>query len=677
MHAETPDICRALFETAPDATIVADESGRIVLVNARAETLFGWSRAEMVGQPVEMLLPQRLRTAHIGHRARFDGASAPRSMDSGRQLLALRADGSEISAEIALGRVHSREGTLTVAAVRDVSDLARTRQAAIRGRYNAFVAQFGLRALAEPEFSSMIEAAGPLIAEAVQVQTVVTFRLTPDRREIRGIFGYGIPAATLERMHSPDDSALLIDLLVGSQEPLVTRSLDSEAPAAAMALLRRLGLASALYVPLFDGGEVIGGLIAASRYPRDWTEDDLHFMQAMANTLATGLHRTATDERLLHAQRLEALGQLTGGVAHDFNNLLMVITGNLQMLEDAITDRPEALALSRQAIGAAERGGALTRKLLAFARKQPLNPVPVDLNLLVTEFRDLVQRTFGEQVYVQLRLDERLPQLMADAAQVETALLNLALNARDAMPHGGHLLVETSRATLSASDPAPEPDLAAGDYARVQVTDTGTGMSPEVLARAIEPFFTTKDAGKGNGLGLSMVYGFVRQSGGTVRLRSEVGRGTTVALYLPIQAAAPGTAADEAPARVPTGSEVVLVVEDDAAVLGIAAGFLERLGYTTVCAGDGRTALGALQSHREVALLFTDLSLPDMDGIALAHAAREARPDIRVLYTTGYMSGTAMDRMPVIERAAVLAKPYRREDLALRVRALLAPRAAG
>jgi PAS domain S-box-containing protein len=667
------DTYRTLFETAPDATLVIDEGGRIVLANTQAERLFGRPREELLGIPVEELVPERFRAVHVRHREHYHGSGAARMMGAGPALLALRADGAEIPVEIALGPIEGTVPRLYMASVRDISGLARTRQAAQRGRYNFYVAKFGLQALAEPQFATLIDAAGPLIAEAMQVDAVVAFRLTPDQRELQGVSGFGISTEALSRMRAPNDPSCLPGYLTATRQPVLVTDIESERRFEILDVVRELGLRSALCVPLMDAGEVIGGLTARAFAPREWSEDDVHFMQAIANTLSTALQRAATEERLLHAQRLEALGQLTGGVAHDFNNLLMVISGNLQMVEDLAADRPQALALARQAIGAAERGAMLTRKLLAFARKQPLHPRPVDLNQLVTEFRDLVQRTLGEQVAVRLDLDPALPVLVADAAQVETALLNLALNARDAMPSGGELTLATGLARFGGEHPPP-PELAAGEYARLCVSDTGLGMDSGVLARAIEPFFTTKEAGKGSGLGLSMVYGFARQSEGTVQLESEPGRGTKVTLYLPLPAEDQDLQASARSTAPPSGSETVLVVEDEPRVLEIAVAFLGQLGYRVLQARDAKAALRLLAEHAETELVFTDVSLPGMDGIALAEQARALLPGIRVLFASAYLSGSALDRLPGEERRGVLAKPYRREELAFRIRTALARR---
>ena len=667
-----PDIYRALFDTAPDATFLVDARGRIVLANAQAERLFGWGREEFVGETVEMLIPERLRTTHAGERAAYSKAPTVRHMGSGMHLVALRRDGSEIPVEVALGPIASPGERLFVATVRDVSDIARSRQAAIRGRYNLYVARFGMRALREPDFPALLAAAPALIAEAMRADAVIAYMRTPDGRAIRGVAGCGIAENALALSTVPNDPAWLPGYVLQRREPLLVPDVASEARFGFSDAMRALGLRSTVCVPLLAGEEAIGALSVWNRMPSRWGDDDIHFMQAIANTLSAANQRALAEEQLMHAQRLEALGQLTGGVAHDFNNLLMVISGSLQMIDDIASDRPIAVELARQAMGATDRGAALTRKLLAFARKQPLNPVPVDLNHLVTDFRDLVQRTLGERVSVRIDLDPGLPTLVTDPAQVETALLNLALNARDAMLDGGELVLETAQDAIgSGSNP---PELAPGLYARLSVRDTGMGMSPEVLAHAIEPFFTTKEAGKGSGLGLSMVYGFARQSGGTAVIRSTPGKGTTVVLYLPLPAERHDLQNPSRGLVVPSGSETVLVVEDDAPVLEIAAAFLGKLGYRVLKAREGEAALRVLREEPGVELVFTDVSLPGMDGVTLAQAARELRPGLPVLFTSAYLSSSAVERLPAEERIGVLPKPYRREELAFRVRSAIAQR---
>lgn len=380
------------------------------------------------------------------------------------------------------------------------------------------------------------------------------------------------------------------------------------------------------------------------------------------------------EARLRQAQRLEAVGQLTGGVAHDFNNLLAVIMLNAELLAEAPAADPERARLAAEILATAGSGAELIRRLLAFARRQPLQPRPMDLNASITEAARLLQRTLGATVRVQLELAPDLWRLRADASQVGDALLNLALNARDAMPQGGTLTIAT--ANITTGDARPEaveatPDLPAGDYVALTVTDTGIGMPPEVLDRAVEPFFTTKPPGAGTGLGLSMIYGFARQSGGMLVLHSAPGSGTRVRLLLPrAEADAEASVPGARPANPPGGRETVLVVDDNPAVRDVAARQLAALGYAVHTADSGPAALEVLRSDTKVNLLFTDIIMSGgMTGIALAGLARRQRPSLKVLFTTGFARIAANGTEPA--PSPLLYKPYRRQELAEHIRAAL------
>jgi PAS domain S-box-containing protein len=378
------------------------------------------------------------------------------------------------------------------------------------------------------------------------------------------------------------------------------------------------------------------------------------------------------EEQLRQSQRLEVVGQLTGGVAHDFNNLLTVIIGSL----DAALERvaPPLRATLANALKAAERGAVLVRQLLAFSRRQTLAPQPTDLNALIEEMGDVLYRTLGKRIKVELTLAEGLWLALSDRAQVETALLNLAINARDAMPAGGKLVIETANAELDEAYAAQNLEVAPGDYVMLAVTDTGTGMLPAVMQRAFEPFFTTKEVGKGTGLGLSMVYGFVKQSGGHVKIYSEVGVGTTVRMYLP-RAVGEGERADEtaiAPSVEARGCETILLVEDSDQVRGLVAAQLQDLGYRVIEAANGPEALGVLSDDRKIDLLFTDVVMGGgMTGKMLADEARRHRSDLRVLFTSGYTDNSIMHHGQLDKGINFLSKPYRRRDLAETLRRVL------
>jgi CheY-like chemotaxis protein len=370
---------------------------------------------------------------------------------------------------------------------------------------------------------------------------------------------------------------------------------------------------------------------------------------------------------------MESVGQLTGGVAHDFNNLLTVVIGSL----DAVVDRMpgDLRAAVDSALRAADRGAGLIRQLLAFSRRQVLSPETVDLNELAAGMDDLLRRTLGDHVEIEMALHAGTWPSLADKGQVENALLNLAINARDAMAGGGKLTIETGNVHLDEDYAAANPEVTPGDYALLAVTDTGSGMPPEVIARAFEPFFTTKGLGKGTGLGLSMIYGFAKQSGGHLKIYSEVGHGTTVRLYLPRQRAGQAVAAVPAkpvPSDNPRGGEAILVVEDDPLVRNLVAMQLRDLGYRVVEAADGPKARTILDSDQPIDLMLTDIVMPGgLTGRQLAEMAQRRRPGLKTVYTSGYTEDSITHQGRLDPGVHFLSKPFRRQDLALKIRTVL------
>jgi PAS domain S-box-containing protein len=383
--------------------------------------------------------------------------------------------------------------------------------------------------------------------------------------------------------------------------------------------------------------------------------------------------RIALESRLRQAQKMEAVGQLTGGVAHDFNNILTVIIGMTELLSDALA-RDSKLAPIVAAIDeAGSRGAQLTQRMLAFARKQPLQARNLDLNEIVSRTVTILQRTLGEDITLKTVLTEGLWDAFADPSQVEDALLNLAVNARDAMPNGGQLVIETANAVLDANYAAQNVEVTPGEYAAISLTDSGTGIAPEVLERVFEPFFTTKEVGHGTGLGLSMVYGFVKQSRGHVKIYSEIGHGTRITVYLPRGAAQTAPAATTGPAPGDlVGNETILVVEDSGPVRQVALNMLRTLGYRVLEAEDGPSALAILEQPGKIDLLFTDLIMPNgINGQELLTRARALRPGLRALFTSGYSEQFLKGRGPTDEGVALLNKPYRSHQLADAVRKAL------
>ena len=399
-----------------------------------------------------------------------------------------------------------------------------------------------------------------------------------------------------------------------------------------------------------DNGELIG----FAKITRDMTE------------------RRAMQEQLMQAQKMEVLGQLTGGIAHDFNNLLTVILGNLETISRHVSTQSERLrrAVEYATLGA-QRAATLTQQLLAFARRQPLNPKPIDVNQLVGGMSELLARTLGETINIDIRLAAGVWLVEADAHQLENTLLNLAVNARDAMPHGGTLTVSTSNVTACAPRDQGAP---AGELVLISVTDTGVGMSEYVVAHAFEPFFTTKSIGQGTGLGLSQVLGYVTQSGGHLAIESKPNEGATIRIYLPrLNASAQVAETTSAVAQDPEvgGDEVILVVEDDVRVRAHSSDCLRDLGYQVIEASDAAQALQILEVRPEVDLLFTDIGLPGPSGRDLAEAALKIRPALKVLYTSGYARDVITRKGRLEPDVVLLMKPFTRSQLAAQMRDVL------
>ena len=401
----------------------------------------------------------------------------------------------------------------------------------------------------------------------------------------------------------------------------------------------------------------IGQLIGFAKVTRDLTE------------------KRVADEQLRQAQKMEAIGQLTGGVAHDFNNLLTVISGNMEALQRRLTERgePSLLRYVDSALRGSERAALLTHQLLAFSRRQPLQPTSVSVNALITNLSEMLRRTIAESVSIETVLAGGVWQAFIDSNQLENCLLNLAVNARDAMPDGGKLTIEAANVFLDENYVA-DADIPAGQYVGIFVSDTGTGMTPDVMSRAFDPFFTTKDVGQGTGLGLSQVYGFVKQSGGHVKIYSEVGAGTTIKLYLP-RLLAPDETYDKPPdaLRIPTGKgETILVVEDEPDVRAFTVEMLRELGYRVLDVSDGNAGLRMLDANREIVLLLTDVGLPGgMNGRQLAEEAVRRKPRLKVLFTSGYARNAIIHHGRLDPGVQFISKPFTFNGLAAKLRQVL------
>jgi signal transduction histidine kinase/ActR/RegA family two-component response regulator len=403
-------------------------------------------------------------------------------------------------------------------------------------------------------------------------------------------------------------------------------------------------------------------------------------LQQANDQLRDANEQLATSQAMTYqVQKLEAVGQLTGGIAHDFNNLLTVIIGNIDLLEAAVADPDAARRMMATIRRSAERGARLTKQLLAFSRQQTLKPETCNLNALLIELDAALRRSLGDAVLLRSTLNPALWPCNIDIAQFETAILNVAVNAAEAMTHGGTLSLTTRNVTVEPADVGALGDIRPGRYVAVALADTGLGMPPDAISRAFDPFFTTKGLGKGSGLGLSQLYGFVMQSGGHVTLESELGRGTVVTIYLPhaTQLAEQPGAEPQEPTRI-KGAETVLVVEDDADVLDVAVATLTDLGYRILLAYNGLEALQILERDEPIDLLFTDIVMPSgINGVQLAREARRLRQDIKVLMTSGYTTQTLAQEYGANKEYQIITKPYRQSELAEQVRRALGRRDPG
>jgi PAS domain S-box-containing protein len=421
------------------------------------------------------------------------------------------------------------------------------------------------------------------------------------------------------------------------------------------ALLEKGEFRDLVYRAITNTGNLLDVLLSL-KVERDAQGDIVRIVGGMIDVTA----RKRAEQALLHSQKLEAIGQLTGGVAHDFNNLLAIVLGNLELLRKRVPDEPRVKSLIENAIQGVNRGTALTQRMLAFARRQELKPQMVDITALVNGMVELLQRSLGPMIQIRTQMAEGLPRALVDANQLELALMNLSLNARDAMPAGGTLTItaEEHRGTLNG-----ETNSSAHKYVRLRVIDTGTGMDEKTATRAVEPFFTTKGIGKGTGLGLSMVQGVVAQSGGRLELRSRVGEGTTIILWLPAvddtAALQPTASKPYRPAAEPARPSTVMIVDDDPLVLTATVAMLEDLGHTAVGVRSGAEALELLRSGHKIDVLITDQAMPGMTGTELVAKARAQWPDLPVIVATGYAE--LDDSVPGLPR---LGKPFRQKALA-------------
>jgi PAS domain S-box-containing protein len=624
-YRERERLFSAVVESSNDAIVTKKLDGTITGWNPAAERLFGYSSAEAIGRHIDLIVPDEKLDElqdildRVGRGETIVHHETTRVTKSGRLVY--------VSLSVSPLRDNSGEIIGASKIARDITESRRT-QAALTQEIE--------------ERERIFETSQDLILVTDTKGTFV--QVSPSSMAILGIKPEEMIGHSATEFIYPDDLESTREEMRSARRGHLMRNFQTR------------------YVHK-DGHPV------SLFWMGTWSEPvRRHFFVGRDLT-----EKQAAEAQFRQSQKMDAIGQLTGGVAHDFNNILTVITGTIGILADAVAEDPQLSAVAKMIDDAAERGASLTRHLLAFARKQPLQPREIDVNTLVVETIKLLRPTLGEQIQITPQLAADAWPALVDPNQLTTAILNLSLNARDAMPGGGKLVVETGNVHLDEGYVAMNRDVAVGNYVMVAVSDTGTGISPDNLERVFDPFFTTKEVGKGTGLGLSMVFGFVKQSNGHIKIYSEVGHGTTVKTYLPRATGIPDTAVETlASMRVDGGHETILVVEDDNLVRRYVVTQIESLGYKTLEASRASKALEIIDGPDHIDLLFTDVIMPgSMNGRQLVDAALVRRPGLKTLFTSGYTENAIVHHGRLDTGVLLLAKPYRKSDLARMIRLAL------
>jgi PAS domain S-box-containing protein len=626
LRTERDGLFTAVVESSNDGIITTLLDGTITGWNGAAERLFGFMAAEALGRNINIIVPPDRRDEARDIIERTRRGEPIEHFETSR----VRRDGSAVDVSLSISPIRSVSGEVVgiSKAARDIAESKRTEQALsqeIEERRRIFDSSNDL--------ILVTDTAGNFIQVSPSVTAILGYQPSD-------MVGH----SAVEFIH-PDDLEHTRNEMRAARRGQSKRNFETR-------YIDRQGNAVAL------------------NWTGTWSEPvRRHFFIGRDLT-----EKQAAEAQLRHAQKMDAVGQLTGGVAHDFNNILTVITGTIGILEEAVAGQPQLAAIARLIDEAAERGANLTKHLLAFARKQPLQPVELDVNALVLEAAKLLHPTLGEHIEITPLLAEDAWTALADPSQLTTAVLNLAINARDAMLDGGKLALETGNVVLDESYASLQSEVTPGNYVMIAVSDTGTGIPPELLERVFEPFFTTKEVGRGTGLGLSMVFGFVKQSGGHIKIYSEQGHGTSVKIYLPRATGLQQTASEaQASSGIQGGNETVLVVEDDSLVRRYVMTQIESLGYSTLEAANASDALRIIDDVATIDLLFTDVIMPGgMNGRQLVDEALKRRPGLKTLYTSGYTENAIVHHGRLDSGVLLLAKPYRKSELARMIRHALA-----
>lgn len=638
---ESQERARLVVESAPNGLIMHDRDGLITLVNEMTEKLFGYTRAELMGQPVEMLVPQHFRSRHPQQRLGFVANPSTRPMGAGGNLYGLRKDGSEFPVEISLSPIHSPGGLLVLCAIVDITERKRTEEALH----------------AAQERLQHVVATSPAVLFTLSVEGE-SISLVWISENVRLLMGYTVeeslrPNWWYDRVHPEELQGVLAEIKHG--------------------LFSRDTLAQEYRFRHRDGKY---RWVRSELKPlRDQRKLPFEIVGSWSDITV----RKQLEEQYRQAQKMEAFGQLAGGVAHDFNNVLTVITGYSEMLLSGAVPAEKHQDLIREIRKAGNRAASLTRQLLAFSRKQVLQPVELDLNTVVGEAERMLGRLIGEDIDLATALDPDLGRIKADPGQIEQVIMNLVVNARDAMPTGGHLTIETRNVALDQSYAQKHAEVQPGEYVMLAVTDSGCGMDEATKSKIFEPFFTTKEVGKGTGLGLATVHGIVKQSSGSIEVYSEAGQGTTFKIYLP-RLKGPISSRQSLPGLMlmPRGTETILLAEDEEGVRKIVRHTLESNGYTVLEASSGDEAAQLCQQHPSpIHLLMTDVVMPQMSGRQLANLVVGMRPTMKVLYLSGYTDDAVVRHGVLQAGMAFLQKPFTPLVLARKVREVLGVAATG
>lgn len=629
-----------LLESLPDAVVAVGQNGIIVQVNAQAQALFGYEREELIGQSVEKLIPESFRHQHHRHREDFVRRAETRRMGANLDLYARRRDGSEFPVEISLSPVATDKGTYVLSAIRDISD--RKRIAEELRRANDEIQRRTAEQLGEyrSRLALIIDSSEDAILSKSLDGTITSWNKGAER-----IYGYTPEEAIGKNisMLAPDDRAQEISEIlekIGQGE-----AIDPHESVRTTKDGRRLDVSISVSPLPGASGEIIGASVIA----RDITA------QKRAET------------QLRQAQKMEAIGRLAGGVAHDFNNILGIINACTEFLRDRMDPNAEPSIYVENIRKAIDRGTSLTRQMLAFSRTAAVQPRLLDLNERLREISKLLRPLLGDDIEVLIVPKSSSSVIEADPGLLDQVVVNLAVNARDAMPRGGKFILETDAVNFDEDFAEQHQAMAAGKYVVLAVSDTGTGMDRATVARIFEPFFTTKEAGKGTGLGLATVYGIVNQSGGHIFVYTEPGQGTTFKIYLPSAenkiGIASKTEVDSTPPK--HAGVTILLVEDDEIMRGLTRQLLEEHGYAVVEADDGRSAAAWMESHpvSRIDLLLTDVVMRHVSGPELAERLNKGNPSLKVVYMSGYTGELMANREVLKAGVTLLEKPFSRAAL--------------